>query len=581
MIKQHLRGLSKSFGRQIDHGKSEELKRTKLDIENNLTRIVKFIKSEEQSKKDGNSRKDKEIVGLIEDFYDEYQSLYTLYGRLAGEYVKATPSVEGNTNRVSSVSSSSLESESEKVDANDSNPTSFSGERKRLILSNNTYEEEQKFTCNRRTEAFIQKKDFNDQVDAMQQQLDSVSNHNKELEREREVSQCLVGMQSVGVGESENPVENGVLKEAYFLARIKDLELEVEFRCSKQRVLEDRNNELERAMAQKDEEISQVWRERESCKEKASTHIKALTTEVENLRLELELQTERSQKEYSKSLSELENLKAQLEMRVADQEETIKKLTKTIEQMDAENKQDKSWSKKLELCQQLSERKMEDLAEKFQKIMEGNIRVLHQRIHVAEQLNNENKESHKRTKQRYEEEKKKVGERIASLPREVNLKGLEFGALNLAAGKLEEHREHVLGLVSKMMGEVEFAKDWIRERKEETKELKDKVDGLTILLDEKKEQEWLLRKRVWKLEAKVSKEGGEKLNLIKAVKQLERKVAKLEKILRDKDEELVSIAEKKREAIRQLCLLIEFHRNRFVYLKDLMSKRRASDKKWI
>ncbi|TKY71014.1 myosin heavy chain protein [Spatholobus suberectus] len=236
---------------------------------------------------------------------------------------------------------------------------------------------------------------------------------------------------------------------------------------------------------------------------------------------------------------------------------------------------------------------MEELAAEFQKKMKDNIHLLHQRIHVAEQLNNENKESHKMTKQRYEEENKRLGERVASYEDElrvrgctlsligVNLNGLEFGVLDLAAGKLEEHRARVLGLVSKMLGEVEFAKDWIRERNGEMKELIDKVDGLTVLLGEKEEQELLLREKVWKLEANVSKEGGEKLNLMKAVSRLERKVGKLEKNLKEKDEEMVSLGEKKREAIRQLCFLIEFHRNRCVYLKDLMSKRRVSDRKRV
>nr|KYP67384.1 hypothetical protein KK1_013712 [Cajanus cajan] len=488
--------------------------------------------------------------------------------------MKATPCMEGN--RVSSVSSSSLESKSEETnantDANDSNQRTFYKEREHLAISNNTQKERLTISNN-------QKKDFHNRIDVMQQKLDFISNHNKDLEREREVLQCLVRTENVGENLSKNELnENNVLKEECFLARIKDLELEVEIRCKNQSVLEDRNNKLEKAMAQREEEISRLWRERVSFKEEAFIHAKALTTEVEKLRVELELQIERNQKEYSESLAKMENLNAKLETRVADQEEMIKKLTETTEQINAENKQAKSWSSKVELCQQSSERKMEDLAEKFQKIMEDNNRVLNQRIHVVKQLNNENKESHKMTK-RYEEDKKKLGERIESLPIEVNLKGLELGALNLAVGKLEERKDHVLGLVSKMLGEVEFAKDWVREGKNETKELKDKVDWLTMLLDEKKEQEKLLRKNVWKLEAKLSKEGGEKLNLMKVVKQLERKVSKLEKILRDKDEELVSIAEKKREAIRQLCFLIEFHRNRFVYLKESMSKRGVNDKK--
>ncbi|TKY71013.1 myosin heavy chain, fast skeletal muscle [Spatholobus suberectus] len=168
-----------------------------------------------------------------------------------------------------------------------------------------------------RNEALSQKKDFTDQISVVQQKLDSVSSHNKELEaqleREREeVSQFLVRIEKLGESLAETTLdEKSLLKEKEcFLARIKDLdlELEVESRCSKQSDLEDRNLELERAMAQRGEEISKLLREHENCKEEASIHATALKAEVENLRVELdtlqdrrsmlELQNERSQKEY-------------------------------------------------------------------------------------------------------------------------------------------------------------------------------------------------------------------------------------------------------------------------------------------
>ncbi|KAK7366693.1 hypothetical protein VNO80_08690 [Phaseolus coccineus] len=672
MFKHRLRGFSKSFRSQIDPEKSEALRRTKTDMETDLSRIAKLIKNE-----DGTSRKEKEkeLGWLVEDFYTQYQSLYSLYGRLTGEYVKSG-------HRMSSVSSSSSESEyfsSEEVDANsdinDSNQKPFPRERERslelllktqasnefdeqlkrnpelqvesqaredkqLLRAKNAYlhrrvlelelflkeskgtvsvlqaklktnedhaaskiselmarihkleqeakslrtqkgKKEEKVRRNR-NEALSQKKDFDNQINAMQQMLDSLSNHNKELEVQLERTRAEVSqLCSVRI---ENLEEDLAEEKECFLARIKDLELEVESRRSKQRDLEDRNNELERAMARRGEEISELLRDHESCKEGATIHAEALKTLVEKQRLELyqqsmlELQNERSQKEYSESLTMMENLNDKLETRVADQEETINKLTESIEQIGAENKRAEIGSKNMKLCQQLSERKME-----------RTIQMLYQRIHEAEQLNNENKESHKMAKQRYEEENRILRERIAryedelrvrattpSAPIEVNINGLELGAqaLDLAAGKLEEHRERVQGLVSKMLGEVEFAKDWTREKNGEVKELKEKVDGLKLLLDEKEEKELILKEMLWKLEAMVSKEGGEKLNLMKSVRHLERKVEKLEMIVKEKDGELVGLGEKKREAIRQLCLLVEFHRNRYVYLKDSMSKRK-------
>ncbi|KAI4326846.1 hypothetical protein L6164_019375 [Bauhinia variegata] len=232
---------------------------------------------------------------------------------------------------------------------------------------------------------------------------------------------------------------------------------------------------------------------------------------------------------------------------------------------------------------------MEELAQEFRKKLEDHIRLLYRRIHVAEQLHNENKESYKIIKKIYEEENGMLKEKIAGYEDELRkpgvmkmtpmelLNGLELAAgLDLAAGKLEEHKEFLLSRVSKMVGEVQNAKDWIKKRNSEMKQLKDNVNFLTALLDDKEEQEFLLREKVWKLEAKVSKEGGEKLNLMKTVRQLEKKMGKLEKIVKEKDEELVHQGEQKREAIRQLCFLNDYHRNRCDYLKDLITNMRVS-----
>ncbi|KAF7833366.1 pentatricopeptide repeat-containing protein [Senna tora] len=113
--------------------------------------------------------------------------------------------------------------------------------------------------------------------------------------------------------------------------------------------------------------------------------------------------------------------------------------------------------------------------------------------------------------------------------------------LELSVGKIEELNAAFINRVSKMVEEVETARDWIKERKGEIKQAKDKVECLTALLDDKEEPEFLLREKVWNLEAKVSKEGGEKLNLMKSVSQLEKKVARLENSLKEKEEELVNI----------------------------------------
>ena len=161
------------------------------------------------------------------------------------------------------------------------------------------------------------------------------------------------------------------------------------------------------------------------------------------------------------------------------------------------------------LNKQIMESKMDELAEGFRQKMEDNIHILHRRIHIAEQINNENKHSYKLTKQKYEEENKMLGAKIADYEDEIRT----------------------------------------------------------------------LKGKVWKSEADMSKEGGEKMNLMKTVTQFERKMGKLEKKLKEKDDEMVSLAENKKEAIRQLCFLVDFHRDRCFYLKDLILKMRVKNMK--
>jgi myosin protein heavy chain len=321
-------------------------------------------------------------------------------------------------------------------------------------LWNNKGKLEEKIKCCR-NEALNQKKEFINEINVMQQKFESVCNSNKELEAQLEnergkVSQYLIRITDLEENLAETVSdEQSLLKEKQcFIQKIKDLES----RCSKE-------NDLE-------EQLRNAWCE---------------INTLQKQKGELELQNEQSQKEYS---------------------QTIKKLIETIDLTHEENKQSK-------MNKQVMERKMEELAEGIRQKMEDNIRILHRRIHVAELLNNENKDCCKLTKKKYEEENKMFGERIADFEDEIRT----------------------------------------------------------------------LKAKVWKLEDDVSKEGVEKMNLMKTVTQFEREVEKLERKLKDKDDELVSLGENKKEAIRQLCFLVEFHRDRCIYLKDLMLKMRAKHKK--
>ncbi|XP_039058907.1 COP1-interactive protein 1-like [Hibiscus syriacus] len=95
-------------------------------------------------------------------------------------------------------------------------------------------------------------------------------------------------------------------------------------------------------------------------------------------------------------------------------------------------------------------------------------------------------------------------------------------------------------------------------------------DMNTMLAEISKENE-LLKEKVSSLEAKLSEEEEEKLKLLEAITELETRVKALEKITKEKDEELLGREEEKRVAIRELCQLIDYHRCRYDELKEMIN----------
>lgn len=570
------------------------------DFEEQITSLMKEVESLNQQKKDlelqleSQTHVVKHLLSKNNELNDRVMEIELLLKEENGEVSDLKTKLTNNEDQAKSNTANLM------AKIND-----LKLETKFLQTQKNGMEEKIKREKN---EAITQRENLMEQLNMMQEKLNSLENEKKEKESEMEMqrermSQDIVQIENLkhNIAEMRTVEQNMVEEKEGFLERIKDIELnlenlhdqkneleeklrdtiyEVKQVVDENKVLQDRNHELRTAMTQKGEEISNFLKENENRKNGASMEVMSLKAKLNGMRLELdtmheqknklEQQNERNQKEYSETIAKLETLNEKLTTQIAEQE-------KMIERVNVENKQAKVVFGKLRVIQGTAERKMKELAEEFRRKMEDNIKILHQRIHVAEQLNNENKNSCKITKLRYEEENKKLGKRIASYEEETTANfpsGFELNGLDLVVGKVDEHARRVSGMTC----EVGFMKDWVRERNYEVKELRENVDNLRELLNKKEEQELLLRENVWNLEAKVSKEGGEKLNLRKEVSQLEKKVGKLDKSVKEKDEELVSLGEKKREAIRQLCFVVDFHRERCVYLKDMVTKMRIINK---
>ncbi|RHN43444.1 hypothetical protein MtrunA17_Chr8g0387901 [Medicago truncatula] len=68
------------------------------------------------------------------------------------------------------------------------------------------------------------------------------------------------------------------------------------------------------------------------------------------------------------------------------------------------------------------------------------------------------------------------------------------------------------------------------------------------------------------------------MNVTTIVVELKKRVEELEKLMEEKEEGMLNLGEEKREAIRQLCLRIDYHRERNDYLKEFISKTRRGQR---
>ncbi|KAL0393648.1 UNVERIFIED_CONTAM: COP1-interactive protein 1 [Sesamum latifolium] len=152
--------------------------------------------------------------------------------------------------------------------------------------------------------------------------------------------------------------------------------------------------------------------------------------------------------------------------------------------------------------------------------------------------------------------------------------------------KFEEDYGHLESRIYEIVNELKVTKSWITGNNAEKDELKKEVASLVQQLKEEKEHELLLTAKVGELETELQKDEQKRKSLTETMKQQEEKMGELEKTIKERDEKMgelqrkmkekdngiLSLGEEKREAIRQLCIWIDYQNNRYDDLKDMVSK---------
>ncbi|CAK7335678.1 unnamed protein product [Dovyalis caffra] len=493
-----------------------------------------------------------------------------------------------------------------------------------------------KLEASKRKEASAQAKGLKNRINVLQKELDSLRAEKYQLEvqlnmKTKEVAENLLRTETLeGEIARKAITEQELLKEKEaFLVQREDLGLEANSLRNQNYRLEElirsknqetdqlreegermrtRIFELEGILLDRGDSFSPCQKEYEVRENEASSQVMALKSQVLSLQQALDslmsekslldAQNERLRRDAMQIQfqmeSEIHNLKSKVEEQqkiLKEKEDDIKKLTeepKLVRHhlLDSPKYRplDSPKYRSLESSRtnpQSVERKMEELAENFNMKMENHIRILYQRILVAEQIHAETKDGYKKMKERLDQENIELNEKTAAFEAELGkirdmlLEPEEdvFSGAEAILKKFEEDKGNLSSPICRISNELQIAKRWITGTKDEIKRLKHNVDSLTAQLNGKEEKELLLREKVWKLEAKLSKEGGEKLN---SVGQLERKVVYLEQQVKDKEDVLLGLSEEKREAIRQLCVLIDYHRGRYDHLREAISKKRRS-----
>ncbi|KAI7987799.1 COP1-interactive protein 1 [Camellia lanceoleosa] len=437
-------------------------------------------------------------------------------------------------------------------------------------------------------EASVEVNGVMDQINVLQQELHSLTSQKSESESSvekvtQEISHFLIQIENLKKKlESKTMDLQRMLEEKAGLERqVKNLELEAGSLRSKKSELEEqmrsknyeadqlseekeglhvRIYQLEKSLKERIDELSALQMKFENFGNDSSSQIKALVAELESLRGEktqLELKIEREKQGLMERLTWMEKQNIELTSKTVEHQTTMKGQEAIINKLNDEHKQVRDRYLESMLNLQIAERKIEETAEEFRKKFEDSLRILSRRIRVAEQLHVENKDVYRKTKETYEKQQTDLKERVATSAiavkkmKEISLTANDIlTGLDAVALKFEECSGNFLNRISKTSCEVLFVKDWVRRKNNAIKHVQEDVDCLLSQLDTKEAEILGLREKVWKLE---------------------NTVRELKKMVKEKEEGMLGMKEEKREAIRQLCVWIDYHRSRSDYLKKILS----------
>uniref|UniRef100_A0A166CQB5 NAB domain-containing protein n=1 Tax=Daucus carota subsp. sativus TaxID=79200 RepID=A0A166CQB5_DAUCS len=339
-------------------------------------------------------------------------------------------------------------------------------------------------------------------------------------------------------------------------------------------------------------------------------------TEVEDQNIELIRKIKEQEcmlKEQAVAFNELMEVRKQLEVSLIESKENLQVSERKIEEMTKEfhssmelnarkfNELEeilKEVERELEIKRDEMEESIEDLKRELEmkgdevttltenvRNIEVKLRLSNQKLRITEQVLSEKENEHTTKEEKYQKDNKVLHERIIVLSGvlsaykedQFKMKAVfteqlnqTFTGLDSLTRKLEEDSGHIETCVFEILNELQVAKSWVMDKNNNEENQKKKITNLIFELNSMRQQESLLREQIE--------------NLVKTVKQLEvkmensntekdEKIGAMEKRLNEKDAWISGLGEEKKEAIRQLCIWNDYHRERCVYLEKYITNR--------
>ncbi|KAJ0445885.1 hypothetical protein HanLR1_Chr17g0647691 [Helianthus annuus] len=397
-----------------------------------------------------------------------------------------------------------------------------------------------------------------------EQELESLRIRNEESEFElgEKTREALVSVEMLEslTEKLQQKTENeaGLVEERDGLKRhVKDLEIIIESINDENRMSKNENenqrgtiSELREKLEEKDSRISALELEIEGVEMDLSDKVKSLEQKDKSLEIDkMEIAELREKlQEKDSQIKDLSNKIKSLEIDKMELEGKNDDLVASLEQRDMEvNKSNNEAYSSF----RSTVKKMGEMVDEFRKKSEDSFRILGRRIRVAEQLHNETREWYEKTREQNEQDRKDCELALHSIKIIMSMVSDTLSVSETFGLRFVECCEAFTNRVSKVSCEINYVKDWMKRKNAALVQLKQDFDEHVVQLDEKESEILVSRQKVLKLKSKLRD---------------------LEKTVKEDDEKIIVLKEEKREAIRQLCVWIDYHRGRSDFFKKTCSE---------